>query len=253
MIDTHAHLYEPEYDDDREETLQRALGAGVTRFYLPNINEESIPRMMALAERHPETCFPMMGLHPEDVKSDWSEVLDRMELQLRGKVAVGEVGLDFYWDDTFRKEQIEAFRRQTEWAFRHGIPLVIHQRKAENEVHEVLRSCHGNELRGVFHCFSGSVESARRVMSYEGFFVGIGGIVTFKNAKLGEVLRSAVPLERVVLETDCPYLTPVPHRGERNESSFLTSVCGKLAEIYNLSPGEVEKVTDDNARRLFGA
>jgi TatD DNase family protein len=133
------------------------------------------------------------------------------------------------------------------------LPLVIHQRKAENEVHEVLHGCHGTELRGVFHCFSGSVESARRVMAYEGFFVGIGGIVTFKNAKLGEVLRAAVPLERVVLETDCPYLAPVPHRGERNESSFLTSVCGKLAEIYNLSPGEVEKVTDDNARRLFGA
>lgn len=253
MIDTHAHLYEPEFDDDRDEALQRAFDAGVSRFYLPNINEESIPRMMSLVERYPECCFPMMGLHPEDVKSDWAEVLDRMERQLPGKVAVGEVGLDFYWDDTFRKEQIEAFGRQVEWACRYGLPLVIHQRKAENEVHEVLRSCHGSELHGVFHCFSGSAESARRVMVYEGFFVGIGGIVTFKNAKLGDVLRSTVPLERVVLETDCPYLAPVPHRGGRNESSFLTSVCSKLAEIYNLSPEEVEKVTDDNARRLFGA
>lgn len=253
MIDTHAHLYESEYDDDREETLQRALDAGVVRFYLPNINEESIPRMMRLAERHPGCCFPMMGLHPEDVREDWSEVLDRMEPQLQGKVAVGEVGLDFYWDDTFRKEQIDAFARQTEWACRYGLPLVIHQRKAENEVHEVLRRCHTGELCGVFHCFSGSVESARRVMAYEGFFVGIGGIVTFKNAKLGEVLRAAVPLERVVLETDCPYLAPVPHRGERNESAFLTSVCNKLAEVYDRPPKEIEKVTDDNAKRLFGA
>ena len=252
MTDTHAHVYEPEYDADREDVIERARAAGVKRVYLPNINEDSVPRMMALAERHPDYCLPMMGLHPEDVKADWAEVLQRMEPMLDRVVAVGEVGLDYYWDDTFREEQKEAFRTQAEWALRRDLPLVIHQRKAENEVFEVLSQLPKGALRGVFHCFTGSVETAKRIMNCGDFMLGIGGVLTFRNAKLGEVLRQAVPLSRVVLETDCPYLTPVPHRGERNESSYLVYVRDKLAEVYGVSAEEVERVTDDNATRLFG-
>lgn len=251
MTDTHSHLYEPEFDADREEVLQRAQAAGVSRMFLPNINEESIPRMMSLVERHPGYCFPMMGLHPEDVRENWEEVLGRMEPQLDGMSAVGEVGLDFYWDTTFRQEQMQAFEHQTRWAMERNLPLVIHQRKAESEVFEVLSRFPKDSLSGIFHCFSGSVETARRVLAYERFYFGIGGVVTFKNAKLGAVLREVVPLSRVVLETDCPYLSPVPHRGERNESSYLTFVRDKLSEIYEVSPQEVERVTDDNVSRLF--
>ena len=251
MTDTHSHLYEPEFDADREDVLLRAQAAGVTRMFLPNINEESIPRMMALVKRHPDYCFPMMGLHPEDVKADWEEVLGRMEPQLDGMSAVGEVGLDFYWDATFRKEQMQAFEHQAEWARERSLPLVIHQRKAESEVFEVLSRFPKDSLSGIFHCFSGSVETARRVLACGHFYFGIGGVVTFKNAKLGAVLREAVPLSRVVLETDCPYLSPVPHRGERNESSYLTFVRDKLSDIYEVSPEEVERVTDDNVLRLF--
>ena len=251
MTDTHSHLYEPEFDADREDVLLRAQAAGVTRMFLPNINEESIPRMMALAERHPGYCFPMMGLHPEDVKADWEEVLARMAVQLDGMSAVGEVGLDFYWDTTFREEQMQAFGCQAEWARDRSLPLVIHQRKAESEVFEVLSHFPKDSLSGIFHCFSGSVETARRVLAYGRFYFGIGGVVTFKNAKLGAVLREAVPLSRVVLETDCPYLSPVPRRGERNESSYLIYVRDKLSEIYGVSPEEVERVTDDNVLRLF--
>lgn len=251
MTDTHSHLYEPEFDADREEVLQRAQAAGVSRMFLPNINEESIPRMMSLVERHPGYCFPMMGLHPEDVRENWEEVLGRMEPQLDGMSAVGEVGLDFYWDTTFRQEQMQAFERQAQWAMERNLPLVIHQRKAESEVLEVLSRFPKDSLSGIFHCFSGSVETACRVLAYERFYFGIGGVVTFKNAKLGAVLREVVPLSRVVLETDCPYLSPVPHRGERNESSYLTFVRDKLSEIYEVSPQEVERVTDDNVSRLF--
>lgn len=250
MIDTHSHIYGPEFDDDRAEVLQRARLAGVDKVLLPNINEESIARMLQVAKEYPDMCYPMMGLHPEDVKEDWAQVLDRMEMQLDGMIAVGEVGLDFYWDTTFRKEQIEAFERQICWAVERNLPLVIHMRKAEQELLEVMERHKSDGLRGVFHCFGGSRETASRMLKHEGFVLGIGGVVTFKNSRLAETLRH-VPLDRIVLETDAPYLAPVPYRGKRNEPSYVAHVARFLSDIYNVSEEEVNDVTNLAVKRVF--
>ena len=252
MIDTHSHIYGPEFDDDRAEVLQRARLAGVDKVLLPNINEESIARMLQVAEEYPDMCYPMMGLHPEDVKEDWAQVLDRMEMQLDGMIAVGEVGLDFYWDTTFRREQIEAFERQICWAVERNLPLVIHMRKAEQELLEVMERHKSDGLRGVFHCFGGSNETASRMLKHEGFVLGIGGVVTFKNSRLAETLRH-VPLDRIVLETDAPYLAPVPYRGKRNEPSYVAHVARFLSDIYNVSEEEVNDVTNLAVKRVFGS
>lgn len=252
MIDTHSHIYGPEFDDDRAEVLQRARLAGVDKVLLPNINEESIARMLQVAKEYPDMCYPMMGLHPEDVKEDWAQVLDRMEMQLDGMIAVGEVGLDFYWDTTFRKEQIEAFERQICWAVERNLPLVIHMRKAEQELLEVMEHHKSDGLRGVFHCFGGSRETASRMLKHEGFVLGIGGVVTFKNSRLAETLRH-VPLDRIVLETDAPYLAPVPYRGKRNEPSYVAHVARFLSDIYNVSEEEVDDVTNLAVKRVFGS
>ena len=252
MIDTHSHIYGPEFDDDRAEVLQRARLAGVDKVLLPNINEESIARMLLVAKEYPDMCYPMMGLHPEDVKEDWAQVLDRMEMQLDGMIAVGEVGLDFYWDTTFRKEQIEAFERQICWAVERNLPLVIHMRKAEQELLEVMERHKSDGLRGVFHCFGGSRETASRMLKHEGFVLGIGGVVTFKNSRLAETLRH-VPLDRIVLETDAPYLAPVPYRGKRNEPSYVAHVARFLSDIYNVSEEEVNDVTNLAVKRVFGS
>ena len=252
MIDTHSHIYGPEFDDDRAEVLQRARLAGVDKVLLPNINEESIARMLQVAKEYPDMCYPMMGLHPEDVKEDWAQVLERMEMQLDGMIAVGEVGLDFYWDTTFRKEQIEAFERQICWAVERNLPLVIHMRKAEQELLEVMGRHKSDGLRGVFHCFGGSRETASRMLKHEGFVLGIGGVVTFKNSRLAETLRH-VPLDRIVLETDAPYLAPVPYRGKRNEPSYVAHVARFLSDIYNVSEEEVNDVTNLAVKRVFGS
>ena len=252
MIDTHSHIYGPEFDVDRAEVLQRARLAGVDKVLLPNINEESIARMLQVAKEYPDMCYPMMGLHPEDVKEDWAQVLERMEMQLDGMIAVGEVGLDFYWDTTFRKEQIEAFERQICWAVERNLPLVIHMRKAEQELLEVMERHKSDGLRGVFHCFGGSRETASRMLKHEGFVLGIGGVVTFKNSRLAETLRH-VPLDRIVLETDAPYLAPVPYRGKRNEPSYVAHVARFLSDIYNVSEEEVNDVTNLAVKRVFGS
>lgn len=252
MIDTHSHIYGPEFDGDRTEVIQRALESGISKIFLPNINEESISPMMAVANDYPGVCFPMMGLHPEDVRDDWSMVLDRMEPLLDGMIAVGETGLDFYWDSTFRKEQIESFERQICWARDKDLPLVVHMRKAEPELLDAMERHKADGLRGVFHCFGGSIESARRMLKYEGFALGIGGVVTFKNSHLAETLKG-VPLERLVLETDAPYLTPVPYRGKRNEPFYVTYVASCLSNIYNVSLEEVNEVTNRSVARIFGA
>lgn len=252
MIDTHSHIYGPEFDDDRADVLQRAMQAGVDKVLLPNINEESIASMLQVAGEYPGVCYPMMGLHPEDVKEDWSEVLDRMEAKLDGMIAVGEVGLDFYWDSTFRKEQIDAFERQICWAKEHGLPLVVHMRKAEQELLEAMERHKSDGLRGVFHCFGGSKETAARMLKHEGFVLGIGGVVTFKNSRLAETLRY-VPLDRIVLETDAPYLAPVPCRGKRNEPSYVVHVAKFLSNIYNVSLEEVNAVTNLTVGRVFGS
>ena len=252
MIDTHSPIYGPEFDGDRTEVIQRALESGISKIFLPNINEESISPMMAVANDYPGVCFPMMGLHPEDVRDDWSVVLDRMEPLLDGMIAVGETGLDFYWDSTFRKEQIESFERQICWARDKDLPLVVHMRKAEPELLDAMERHKADGLRGVFHCFGGSIESARRMLKYEGFALGIGGVVTFKNSHLAETLKG-VPLERLVLETDAPYLTPVPYRGKRNEPFYVTYVASCLSNIYNVSLEEVNEVTNRSVARIFGA
>ena len=204
MIDTHSHIYGPEFDGDRTEVIQRALESGISKIFLPNINEESISPMMAVANDYPGVCFPMMGLHPEDVRDDWSMVLDRMEPLLDGMIAVGETGLDFYWDSTFRKEQIESFERQICWARDKDLPLVVHMRKAEPELLDAMERHKADGLRGVFHCFGGSIESARRMLKYEGFALGIGGVVTFTHRDAAPASRpscSGIEQNRVPLRT----------------------------------------------------
>lgn len=254
MTDTHSHIYGAEFDEDRGEALRRAKEAGVERILLPNINEESLAPMLALCQQNPGYCYPMMGLHPEDVREDWREVLGRMRERLvcpdHPYIAIGEVGLDFYWDETYKKEQLEAFRTQAEWAVELGLPLMIHSRKAQKELIEVLSAVKGN-LTGVFHCFGGTLSEAEELLSrFPGFCLGIGGVLTYKKSPLPEVV-SHVPLDRLVLETDCPYLAPVPKRGKRNESAFVAFTARCLAEECGLTLLQVEEQTEKNVKRLF--
>lgn len=251
MIDTHSHIYGPEFNQDIDEVIERALEAGVNKILLPNINEESISPMLSLAKRYPEICHPMMGLHPEDVKENWLSVLERMEPFLDNMIAVGEVGLDFYWDTTYKKEQLDAFEYQICWAKEKNLPLIVHMRKAEQELLEIMDRHKADGLRGIFHCFGGSRETAARMLKHEGFVLGIGGVVTFKNSRLAETLLS-VPLDRIVMETDAPYLAPVPFRGKRNEPSYIAHVANFLSNIYNVSVDEVSEKTNLTVKRLFG-
>ena len=253
FIDTHTHLFEPEFAEDREAVVQRAVEAGVKTLCLPCITEASLSRMEEMCERFPGICYPMIGLHPTELGDDYQVVLDRMYKDLIGNdryIAVGEVGLDFYWDDTRKKEQLDAFRQQIEWAAETGLPLAIHSRSAFEDLYNVMEEYRSKGLTGVFHCFSGDADEAQKLLSFDGFYLGIGGVVTYKKSTLPSVLAD-VPLERVVLETDSPYLAPVPRRGKRNESSYIPFVAQKLAEIYGCSVEEVAAVTTENARRLF--
>lgn len=250
MIDTHSHIYGPEFDEDRDEVINNALQAGIEKIFLPNINAESISRMFAVASRYPGVCYPMIGLHPEDVKDDWQSVLEDMRQYLPKVVAVGETGLDFYWDSTYKKEQIEALEHQISWAKEYDLPLVIHMRKAEQELFEVMDRHKSDALRGIFHCFSGSKETAQRMLAYEGFVLGIGGVLTFKNCRLSETLKY-VPIDRVVLETDAPYLAPVPHRGKRNEPAYVHHVAQFLSQIYNVTLEELNLVTNNRVKSIF--
>ncbi len=256
MIDTHSHLYEPEFDVDRAEVVERAFRAGVEKIFLPNINMESILPMMKLCAAYPGQVFPMMGLHPTDVTPQFRPQLTEMEKCLSPAdhpfIAIGEVGLDFYWDRSLEKEQKEAFRLQVEMALRHQLPLMIHTREAHESVLEILKDYQGKGLKGVFHCFGGTAEEARQLLEMEGFMLGIGGILTYKKSTLPDVLSSTVPLSRIVLETDSPYLAPVPHRGKRNESAFLADILKKVVAIYKLPVREVEKVTNENVKHVFG-
>lgn len=254
MIDTHSHIYGPEYDEDRELVVRRAQQAGVERIFLPNINEASIAPMLSLCHSFPGYCYPMMGLHPEDVAEDYLQVLGRMEELLKDSshpyIAIGEVGLDFYWDASLSKQQIDAFGRQIEWAVQYNLPLMIHSRNAHTELVQTIRSYASEGLSGVFHCFGGTLDEAQELLSFDNFVLGIGGVSTFKKSPLPQVLQS-VPLQRIVLETDSPYLSPVPYRGKRNESSYVVEVMRKVAEIYNVTSEEVEKITNANVKRIF--
>ncbi len=252
LIDTHSHIYLPQFEEDREAMIQRALDLGVTKILLPNINLESIPMMDALYAQFPNVCYPMMGLHPCDVKENWKEVLSEMEMLLQSKkyYAVGETGIDLYWDKTTLPEQIAAFGVQVEWAKKYQLPLVIHARESFNEIFEVLDRLNDERLRGVFHCFTGSVEQAQKVMSYRGFMMGIGGVLTYEKSGLDNVVAE-IPMEYLLLETDSPYLTPKPFRGKRNESAYTRYVAEKLAQVKNLSLQEVGTITSANAEKMF--
>ena len=253
FVDTHTHLFVQEFDDDRNNVVQRAIAAGVTKLCLPSITEESVPAIMKMCEEHPGVCFPMLGLHPTELGEDYKGVLERLYDILKNDnsyIAVGEVGLDFYWDDTRKKEQLDAFDIQISWAAEMGLPLAIHSRSAFNELYDVMESHRGKGLTGVFHCFSGNEDEVRKLLSFDGFCLGIGGVVTYKKSILPEVLKS-VPLERVLLETDSPYLPPMPFRGKRNESAYVPYIAEFLADVYDCTIDEVARVTTINACRIF--
>ena len=259
FIDTHIHLDGEEFLEDLDEVVSRATEAGAEKLFVPGINLDSIKSVQAVCERFPGKCYPMIGLHPEDVKADWEKVLDEMEKyicphpsSLIPWIAIGEVGLDFYWSREFEKEQQLAFERQVEWALQYNLPLMIHCRTAQNELLAILKKYASNPaLRGVFHCFTGNEQEARRFLEYDNWMLGIGGVLTFKKSKLPETLRNAVPLSRIVLETDAPYMAPVPFRGKRNESSFIPYIIETLAEVYDTSAENIADVTTQNAKTIF--
>ncbi|QDP86320.1 TatD family deoxyribonuclease [Chryseobacterium sp. SNU WT5] len=254
MIDTHTHLYSEEFDEDRKEMIERAISKGVSKFYLPAINSETHEKMLALEGEYPNQIISMMGLHPCYVKHDtWEEELKLVENYLNQKPfsAIGEIGIDLYWDQSTLDIQVKAFERQIDWAIERDLPIVIHTRSSFDEVFEVLDRKKHPKLRGIFHCFSGDVDQAKRAIDLQ-FILGIGGVVTFKNGKIDQFLKE-IPLDKIVLETDSPYLAPVPHRGKRNESSYLDLVVGKLVNIYNRDFEEIDRITTENAERLFGS
>lgn len=252
LIDTHAHLYLPEFDDDRQEMLQRAKDAGVSEIYLPNIDSGSIKSMLALEKANPDLCHAMMGLHPCSVSENVEEELAIVKgwLERRTFSAIGEIGTDHYWDVTHARAQERAFEQQILWAKDYGLPIVIHSRETLDLNIEIVGRHAGERLRGIFHCFTGTVEQGRQIIEM-GFYLGIGGVVTFRNSGLAEVI-AALPLDAIVLETDAPYLTPHPYRGKRNESAYTRLVAQKIAEVRGISIEEVSEATTRNARQVFG-
>ncbi|WP_404986746.1 TatD family hydrolase [Chryseobacterium sp. M5] len=252
MIDTHTHLYAEEFDEDRKETIQRALDKGITEFYLPAIDSESHEKMLQLESEYPDQIFSMMGLHPCYVKPEsWEKELEMVKnyLDQRDFPAIGEIGIDLYWDKSTLDIQVKAFEQQIDWAIEKDLPIVIHTRESFDETFEVLERKKHPKLRGIFHCFSGNLEQAKHALDLN-FILGIGGVVTFKNGKIDQFLNE-IPLDKIVLETDSPYLAPVPFRGKRNESSYLDLVAGKLVDIYQIDFPEIDKLTSENAKRMF--
>lgn len=252
LTDTHTHLYSEQFDDDRGEMIQRALNKGVKRFFVPAIDSSYADGMYALERKHPDQVFLMMGLHPTHVKENYEEELQFVEeqLQKRNFYAVGEIGIDLYWDKSFLKQQQDAFVRQIRMAKNHGLPIVIHCRESFDEIFEILKSEQDKNLFGIFHCFTGTEKQADQAISM-GMKLGIGGVVTFKNGKIDTFLHN-IALEHIVLETDSPYLAPVPYRGKRNESSYLTLVVDKLSEIYGVPIEEIARITTENSKEIFG-
>ena len=252
MIDTHTHLYSEEFDQDRKETIGRALNKRVSKFFLPAIDSETHEKMLALESEFPNQIYSMMGLHPCYVKPEtWENELNIIEnyLNQRHFPAIGEIGIDLYWDKTTLDIQIKAFEQQIDWAIERDLPIVIHTRESFNETFEVLERKKHPKLRGIFHCFSGNMEQAKHAIDFN-FILGIGGVVTFKNGKIDQFLNE-IPLEHIVLETDSPYLAPVPFRGKRNESSYMKNVVQKLTEIYGLTKMEIAQSTSQNALSVF--
>ena len=262
MIDTHAHIDGEEYNDDREQMLARAYEAGVEAIFVPAIDLASSRRILQLcANAHTPRLYPMVGLHPEEVHADWREQLDEIhrlivqEKSPQGQygrlIAIGEVGLDFYWSREFEREQQEAFEQQVQWSVETRLPLMIHCRKAQNEIVSILKRYARELPGGVFHCFTGNEHEAEELLQFDHFVLGVGGVLTFKKSHLPEVLPAVVPLNRIVLETDAPYMAPVPLRGQRNEPAYVTHVLTRMAQAYGISEEEMARRTTDNATSLF--
>lgn len=252
MIDTHAHIYDDAFDTDRVDVVRRAIEAGVKRIILPNVDSGSLEAMKRMEAEFPGYCYAAIGLHPTSVKENFEEelALVRMELEQREYIAIGEIGVDLYWDKTYYKEQLKAFTQQIDWALEYDLPIIIHTRESLNETLAALHPYKDRGLTGVFHSFTGTLADAEKILGFGGFKLGINGVVTFKNSMLRNFL-SELPLENIVTETDSPYLTPVPYRGKRNESSYIQYVVDELAGIYQLSREEVVRVTTDNANEIF--
>ena len=263
MIDTHCHLDGEEFAEDLEQVITRAREAGVEAIGVPGIDLKSCDTVMALCERYPGYCFPMLGLHPEEVKADWQDILTSIYQRLiishstlhtlpsTSIIAIGEIGLDFYWSREFEEAQLQAFEEQVRWSIELQLPLMIHCRKAQNEMVTILKRYKDELPGGVFHCFTGNAIEAQELLQFDRFVLGIGGVLTFKKSKLPETLAEVVALDRIVLETDAPYMAPVPMRGQRNEPAFVAHVCRKLAEVYGVSEDTVGAVTTANAARIF--
>lgn len=250
LVDTHAHLYAKQFDKDRDEMIARAEANGIHKFFLPNIDSSSIKGMLALEDKYPDKCFAMMGLHPCSVKEDYEKELSIMEDWLRKRpfVAIGEIGIDLYWDKTFFEQQKKAFNQQVEWAIDLDLPIVIHCRESMDITIKLVEQF-GGKVKGIFHCFGGSLEQAKKIMDL-GFLMGIGGVLTFKKANLASVVKE-IPLEYLVLETDAPYLAPVPFRGKRNESGYVLNIAEHLAKAKEISLEKVAEVTTKSALNLF--
>lgn len=252
LIDTHSHIYSEDFIVDIDEVVKRSYENDIRKIVLPNIDSSSVKKMLDLVDNYPQICYPLMGLHPTSVNEDYQEELQLVEYWLakRKFYGVGEIGIDLYWEAAFLEEQVKAFRYQINLAKKYKLPVVIHVRDSFNETYKVLKEENTDELTGIFHSFTGSVEQANQIIDL-GFKLGIGGIVTFKNSGLDKVLENIDP-SHMVLETDSPYLTPAPNRGKRNESAYLIYIARKIAEIHNTTVGEIAKVTTENATRLFG-
>ena len=252
ITDTHTHLYSEQFDEGRKAMIQRAKDAGVSRFFIPAIDSTYTESMFSLEKEFPNDVFLMMGLHPTSVKENYKEELQHVKNWIDKKVffAIGEIGIDLYWDKTFLPQQQEAFRTQIQWAKEKKLPIVIHCRDAFDEIFEVLETEKSDDLRGTFHCFTGTLEQAKQAISYN-MKLGIGGVVTFKNGKIDKFLNE-IDLKHIVLETDSPYLAPTPFRGKRNESSYITNVIEKLVDIYGLSFNKISEITTQNSKDVFG-
>ncbi|NBG65194.1 TatD family hydrolase [Acidiluteibacter ferrifornacis] len=253
LTDTHTHLYSDKFADDRIQMIERAVAKGVHRLFMPNIDNSSIEGMMQLVEKYPNHCFPMMGLHPCSVDANVENELNIVKQQLADHsfCAVGEIGIDLYWDKTFLSQQEFAFRKQIEWAKELNLPIVIHCREAFDEILAILDEVNDDNLKGIFHCFTGNIEQAKHIIGYEDFYLGIGGVVTFKKAGLDKVVEQ-LSINHLVLETDSPYLAPSPYRGKRNESAYLLNVAVKVAELLHLPIEEVAAITTKNSIKIFG-
>lgn len=252
ITDTHTHLYSEQFDEDRKEMINRAKKAGISRFFIPAIDSSYTDRMLDLEKNFPEDIFLMMGLHPTSVNENYMEELALVKewLDKRNFYAIGEIGIDLYWDKTFLQQQQDAFRTQIKWAKEKKLPIVIHCREAFDEIFEILEEEKGDELFGIFHCFTGTLEQAQKAISYN-MKLGIGGVVTFKNGKIDTFLNQ-IDSKHIVLETDAPYLAPIPYRGKRNESSYITNVVDKLVDIYGKSFQEISEITTQNSKEVFG-